>query len=181
MVRRASSLSLGRLLTTADFCIIMKKNKFKSFLILSSILTLFISNYSESKPMPSPTMQEALNSKIIIIGEYRGHETLFFKKIDYFNGPIAIYEKIDVLKGKNIPNIVKVRYDFSDGSACIAEENWKFSKKLMPRIGSKWILFLNPEKERKIFTTYRGDFGRMETTSKNVKKIKKYLENKALQ
>lgn len=125
-----------------------------------------------AKPMDSPKLEEAIRSECIVIAEYisYNHDAV----ISYFHGPIAEYKVTDIIKGKLQDSIIKLHYDFQDGSACIAERNWVFSDKLMPEKGSRWILFLK-NKEAEIYITYRGDYGRWPFTKENLQKVKQAL------
>lgn len=144
-------------------------------LILSIAFICFL-GYSSvfAKPMPAPTKGEAFKSSLIVIVEYTGYKSE--GKIDYFGGPIAQYKLVRVLKGINAPKVFDVRYDFTDGSACIAEVGWKFTENLMPQKGSKWILFLNKDTQTKHLTTYRGPFGRWEANSGNITEVENVLK-----
>lgn len=124
--------------------------------------------------MFAPTKEEAFKSPLIAIVEYTGYKSE--GKIDYFSGPIAQYKLVRVLKGTNALKVLEVLYDFTDGSACIAEVGWKFTENLMPQKGSKWILFLNKDAQAKHLTTYRGPFGRWEANSGNITEVEKALE-----
>ncbi len=134
--------------------------------------------YLYGKPMFVPTKEEAIQSKWIVIARYAGYKNPTSYKIDYFQGPIAKYKIINILKGDVIGKNINVRYDFQDGSACLPLKGWKFTKDKMPQIKSEWILFLKQKSDKKIFVTYRGDYGRWKATEENIKEIKEALRNK---
>ncbi len=46
----------------------------------------------------------------------------------------------------------------------------------MPKINSKWILFLEEKRDKKLFVTYRESYGRWEATEKDIKEIEKSLK-----
>lgn len=140
-----------------------------------AVFFLFVCSFGYAKPMPAPTKEEAYKSQVIVIAEYLGYKS--HGKIDYFRGPIAQYKTIRVLKG-DAPASLNVRHDFSDGSACIAEVGWKFTDNLMPKKGSKWILFLKNDNFAKEWTTYRGDFGRWKAKLENIKEVESSLSKK---
>ncbi len=127
-----------------------------------------------AKPMSAPTKKEAFKSSLVVIVEYTGYKSE--GEIDYFGGPIAQYKLVRVLKGPNALKVFDVRYDFTDGSACIAEVGWKFTENLMPQKGSKWILFLNKDSQVKYLTTYRGSFGRWEANAENIIEVENALK-----
>ena len=122
-----------------------------------------------ASPMFAPTKEEAFRSPLIVIGEYQGYKPR--GEINYFRGPIARYKVIEVMKGSPMSKILDVRYDFQDGSACLAPEGEKFTKDWMPPVGSRWVLFLNKDKGEMYFSTYRGDFGRWPATEANIKEV----------
>lgn len=144
----------------------------KSLIIMS---LLFFAGFSPifAKPMFAPEKDHALSSQLIAIVEYGGYK--FDGQVDYFSGPIGQYKIIRLLKGANISEILDVRYDFTDGSACIAEAGWKFTEDLMPEKGSRWILFLDKDVQMKYWITYRGSFGRWEANSENIQEVENAL------
>ncbi|NQU99520.1 MAG: hypothetical protein HQ538_02180 [Parcubacteria group bacterium] len=154
----------------------MKKNKifYKFLFIIVGIYFVLHVQYSSAKPMNVPTKKEAYKSEFIVIGEYIGYQAK--EGISYFQGPVAKFKTIRILKGVGLPKTLNIRYDFHDGSACIHLEDWKFSKSIMPKSGSLWILFINKDKENKVFITYRGDFGRWEATKENIAEAEKALK-----
>jgi hypothetical protein len=152
------------------------KNNILFLFLQMTLMLMVIPNYAYSEPMRIPTREEALRSNWIVIAQYISHKESLSGKIDYFHGPIAQYKIIRVLSGNNLNQTIDVRYDFQDGSACLALENWKFTEDTMPQTNSEWILFL--EQENGIFTTYRGDYGRWEATRENIKEIEHALRNK---
>jgi hypothetical protein len=108
--------------------------------------------------MPAPTSQEMCRAKLIVRAEYKGFRKKG-AKISYFDPPLANYRVDKVLQGKYDNPEISIRYDFHDGSACLEEKGWAFSDSLMPNKGSLWVLFI--EENRTLFTTYRGEFGRI--------------------
>ena len=136
-----------------------------SLLLLTTTTTL-------AKPMPSPSLETAVRQSVAIVEvEYLGYDN---GKVSYFSGPLANYRLVRTLKGKS-PKQIKVRYDFTDGSACLAPKPWSFSPKMMPRTGSRWILLLQTQDSPS--TTYRGTFGRQKSGPNNLKKIQNHLRS----
>lgn len=127
-----------------------------------------------AEPMESPSLEEAVGAPCIVRAEFLGYNA--GEKISYFHGPIAEYRVKEVLKGEMPEDVVRVRYDFDDGSACIAPQGWEFSEKLLPEKGSSWILFL-ARNESGIYLTYRGEYGRWQAGIENIDKIKALLKN----
>jgi len=141
-------------------------------LTLSVLITfLSVSNIC-AKPMDGPSPEEAvIQSDSIVVAEYLGYQNRG-KEIDYFNGPCANYSIVKIIKGKKLSGIIKVKYDFQDGSACLADKNFEFTNGLMPAKRSRWILFLEGRDGlENIWLTYRGDYGRWLLNEDNLKKI----------
>ncbi len=139
-----------------------------SLFCFTNLLSLF------AKPMLAPTKDQAFNSPLIAIVEYTGYKV--DGKVDYFSGPIGQYKVIRLLKGANSSEVLDVRYDFTDGSACIKESGWKFTEGLMPEKGSSWILFLDKDSQMKYRTTYRGSFGRWDASLENIQEVESALK-----
>lgn len=133
------------------------------------ILLLLICCPSAAKPMPPATVEEGVQKSVYVVeAEYLG-----YKKegpITYFSGPVAHYRVVKTLKGK-APKNLKLGYDFTDGSACLAEKGWKFEPKMMPKVGSRWILLVT-ESSR----IYRGQFGRLPSTHDNLVRVKRLIQ-----
>lgn len=131
--------------------------------------------------MLAPTIEEAIeSSQYIVVAEYSEYSKRWQHKIGYFYGPRATYKVSQTLKGNSpLLKVIRVRYDFHNGSPCIEPEKWTFDKKIMPHKGSLWILFLkSKDNEEDIWETYRGDYGRWEATDENLNKIKNQLKMK---
>lgn len=133
-----------------------------------------------AEPMDSPTMEEAAKSPVVLVAQYSGYKP-FREPVTYFDGVMGHYLVEKVIKGPELrqPNI-NVAYAFHDGSACLAEKDWKFSDAKMPKIGSSWILFLKSPNWKSsntdnAYSTYRGDFGRMPATASNIEKVRKLI------
>ncbi len=125
-----------------------------------------------AKPMMAPTDQEGFDrSAHIVVAEYQGYSK-GAEKVTYFDGVLADYKVVEVLKGGELSPSIKILYAFHDRSACIEPEDWTFDEKSMPAKGSRWILFLETEMGG-VWQTYRGDYGRREATGPNIDDIKK--------
>lgn len=139
----------------------------KRFTLLFLLLTASV----WAKPMPAPTLERAVrDSAVIVEVEYLGFDQS--DEVTYFSGPVARYRVLKSLKG-NTDGKLRVRYDFTDGSACIAPKEWKFSQQKMPEPGSRWFLFLTGSGSPA--GTYRGSFGRQSADPKMRAKIKSLL------
>lgn len=143
-------------------------------LILAITYMCFNLNYlALAKPMQAPTLEEACKSKLILIASYKGHDISLFP--DYFDGVNANYQVLKVVKGVYRQKTIKINYAFQDGSACVAPKDWHLDNKLMPKENSKWILFINSTSSG-VYRTYRGNFGRIELTDKNLKRVTSILK-----
>lgn len=127
-------------------------------LFLSSLVSLaLLAAPASAKPMPTPTLEGALRSPLIVLARYERCDPT---GATYFGGVGATYTPLEVWKGK-LPKETKslsVAYAFTDGSACIAPKKWTFSPKLMPKAGATFVLFLTPAGET--HRTFRGGYGR---------------------
>jgi len=118
-----------------------------------------------AKPMEEPLLpaspDEICGSDSAVEATYESYkQRASSDPISYFNPPLAVYRVTKQLHGVKTPEQIAVMFQFDDGSACIEEEGWKFSEKLMPEKGSKWLLFLKPGSEGE-FNTSRGTSGRI--------------------
>jgi hypothetical protein len=133
-----------------------------------------------SKPMEAPTLEEAARSNVVVIAQYVDYKP-FLEPVTYFDGVMGHYVVEKVLKGKRPRDKhINVAYAFHDGSACLADKNWKFSDAVMPKKESSWILFLQEPNWKSsttenAYSTYRGDFGRMPANAANIEKVQKLL------
>ena len=114
-----------------------------------------------AEPMPAPTMDELCRAQSVIEAEYLSYERKSGPAAgDYFDPPLAKYRTIRHIHGSKVPAELRVEFTFDDGSACLVPEGWSFSERLMPREGSRWILFIVSSPETQV-RTYRGDLGRV--------------------
>lgn len=114
---------------------------------------------AHAKPMPAPSLEEAQRSSRAVVAEYVDYTA--DGNIGYFSGPVARYR---IVRGNYTTpgQIVRIRYQFQDGSACLEPQGWVFSESMMPKKGSLWTLYL--QGEGPILDTYRGSFGRQPLT-----------------
>jgi len=139
-------------------------------ILIMVVFVIFLQSFNVlAKPMLAPTLDEAISSDAIVLAEYIGYNDSF--NIEYFNGPIAHYKVIRILKGDSVKKYIKVEYSFHDGSPCMEPEDWKFSSSIMPKVGSKFILFINGSDKHDYYYTYRGDYGRKEADEKYIHEI----------
>jgi len=130
----------------------------KQFGLLILTLVVILGYNANAKVLPPPTLEGALNSPCIVIATYQGYTRNGDKK-DYYVKTIANYNIENILKGDFPYRSIDVNYSFDNHSMCIAPEDWQFNENLMPKSGSKWILFLEGSPDN--LRTHRGDFGRM--------------------
>jgi hypothetical protein len=161
-----------------------------------------------AKPMSSPTLQEASGAEWVVEAQYSDFVKPLYEpadgkdgnnspkiisftrstEFDYFEPPLAEFKVDQILKmptkeahaRMHIGDTIRVPYHFHDLSACESPRNWKFSASLMPKKGTRWILFLNssnPHFGQSVYETYRGDFGRWADTPENLSKVKQNLRS----
>lgn len=142
---------------------------------LFTVLLLGMATTATAKPMPAPTLSQAVRYPHVVVCEYAGAEAN--EKSTYMGGVTAKYKPVTILAGGDLPTTFSVNYQFHDGSGCIVPPNWTFREKVMPKKGSKWTLFLKPgAKIGSSFQTYRGSFGRMPATDENLAKVRELLK-----
>jgi hypothetical protein len=136
----------------------MNRDVRRGMLVLS---VLFCAQLLHAKPMPSATWKEFCGARNIVEAKFLSYRRpSLMKAVGYFDPPIAEYQVVRAIRGKAVPEKIRVRYDFHDGSASLEPKEWRFSESLLPQNGSAWILFL-AQKDGEIYQTYRGDFGRV--------------------
>jgi len=114
-------------------------------------------------------------SEFIGILVYEGYDKS--DAITFFHPPIAHYHIETILRGPKLNREFPVRYEFHDKTAKEKPKDWKFSEDLMPKKGSKWLLFAPAAiPTNGAFETFRGSFGRMEATPDNLDQIYRVIE-----
>ncbi len=95
-----------------------------------------------------------------------------------FNQPIqADYKIVKILKGPPLNKRLPIKYEFHDHTNPPTPPGWKFSEKEMPKVGSRWLIFIEhavPHNGQ--FETYEGNYGRQPETEDNLNKIYELLE-----
>ncbi|MGE5416659.1 MAG: hypothetical protein ACM3UZ_07840 [Acidobacteriota bacterium] len=153
----------------------MKRKTIIWVLTLMITVLCFIANCPAlAKPMPTPTLENACKSKVILIVSYKSRDICLFP--DYFTGINANYQVLRVVKGKYSSKTIKINYAFQDGSPCLEPKGWQFTRNMMPKENSKWIIFIDSASEG-VYHTYRGSFGRIEMTDKNLKLVNSILKH----
>ena len=117
-----------------------------------------------------------LKSESILVCEYNGFEKDGF--ISYYRPPKAKFRIIEFLKGPPLNKSLPVRYEFHDKTNKKKPKDWKFdAKKLMPKKGSKWIIFIpNAVPVDGMFETYHGSYGRMAYNGDSIDQVLQILE-----
>ncbi len=114
----------------------------------------------------------------IVIAEFTGMEMDKAHPPTYFTPPKAKYHIEEYLKGAPFNRAIAIKYEFHD--EIITEEkpaDWKFDESLLPKKGSKWILFIpNAVPIDGMLHTYHGRYGRQEFTEDNYDKILKIIQ-----
>ena len=91
-------------------------------------------------------------------------------------GPPTVYFRITkILKGPPLSRNIPIRYDLDDSRQRYPMD-WRFDESSLPKIGSKWILFIPeavPESGR--FVTFHGPVGRVECTPAEIELVNKKI------
>jgi hypothetical protein len=133
-------------------------------LLVPSLFYLALSALPASaKPLPRPTLEQALRSPLIVLARYERSDP---RGATYFGEIPASYSIQQIWKGE-LPQgtqEITLGYRFQDGSACIPPQDWAFSKDMLPKVGATFVLFLSPYtspvKPAISYQSYRGPFGR---------------------
>jgi hypothetical protein len=156
--------------------------------------------------MAAPSLQEASGSDWIIEAHYTGYVKPLYEpadgsdgnnapkvvsfthsdEFDYFEPPYGEFKVEQILKSPphethqrmHVGDTVRIPYHFHDLSACVAPHDWKFSSSMMPKKGTRWILFLKSGDAhfgQSVYETYRGNFGRLPDTPENLSSVKEKL------
>ncbi len=122
-----------------------------------------VGNSYDFADLPPLTLEDACKySKLIVVARYQDFELAQEKNLPIYQGISARYEVNRILKGDfDRSSRLKAEYELSHEFNFVPQKNWKFSKSLMPKKNSKWILFLHYPFPSGKYCTYRGSFGRM--------------------
>ncbi|HEY9758286.1 MAG TPA: hypothetical protein V6C97_24180 [Oculatellaceae cyanobacterium] len=96
--------------------------------------------------------------------------------ITRFTPPSALFRVVDVLKGPPLNRVITIKFDFVDDKPL--PNDWKFDKSMMPKPGSKWILFIPnavPHGVLREFETWNGSLGREVFSVQRGEEIRKVL------
>jgi hypothetical protein len=132
----------------------------------------------------------------ILVGEYLGVYRDFKlgkawkTPITYSSPPTVFYRLIQVLKGPPLSRTgfvtpisrkIAIKYDFDEGDGD-QPKDWKFDESMLPKFGSKWILFI-PDAERhgypRAFETFHGSAGRQEFTDATIERVRAAINRAA--
>lgn len=109
-------------------------------------------------------------SEVIAICTYENYEKS--DAISFFHPPRAHFRIDEILKGPKLNKEMPVRFEFHDKTATEKPEGWTFSESMMPKKGSKWLIFSEAGiPTNGSFETFRGNYGRMEATPDNLDSI----------
>jgi tetratricopeptide (TPR) repeat protein len=111
-------------------------------------------------------LNAATKSECILLAEYDGYDKS--NDIGWNHCPEARYHVSEILKGPPLTRALPVKYEFHDTFTTAMPKDWKFSDKIMPEKGSKWILFIeNAVPKRGMFELYQGSYGRQPANDEN--------------
>ena len=112
-----------------------------------------------------------MKSESIVVAEFKSfeHEGL----VTFNNPPTAVYKVTEILKGPPLNKVLPVRYEFSRKiSSDVKPADWKWDPAMMPKPGSKWIIFIpNSVPVDGKFETFHGAYGRQEFNEQNLDEV----------
>ena len=121
-------------------------------------------------------LNAATHSEWICLAEFEGYDRS--GDIDWDHPPRAHYRITEMLKGPPYSRAsLPVKYEFHDLVNPTMPQGWKFSEKLMPEKGSKWILYIEfAVPKRGMFELYQGSYGRQPATEENLNRLNSLLD-----
>ncbi len=126
---------------------------------------------------PSPlSIEKAVErSESVVLAKYLDCESL--DSISYYSSPKTRFLKLKVLKGEKVPRHFFILYDFHTMQNHHKPPDWKFDQSMLPARDSEWILFLASKQflHPEVFDTYRGSFGRLESSKMNLEIVKEEI------
>jgi len=126
-------------------------------------------------PHKALTMLNAVKSECILLAEFDGYDKS--NDIGWNHPPQAHYHVTEILKGPPLTHALPVKYEFHDLVDTDMQKGWKFSDKIMPEKGSKWILFIEfAVPKRGMFELYQGSYGRQPATDENLNQLYALLD-----
>jgi hypothetical protein len=154
------------------FCIMCK------FIMRFFFLMIFVAGLLwVALPSIADPKEDACES--IVIGEYIGTETSegLEHQSTQFNSlstTVAYFQVIEILKGPPLNKRIPIRYDLEGGDKRSAISQ----KVLLPKVGSKWILFIPtaaPWGPSRVFDTFNGSQGREELSNQRLVEVRKAI------
>jgi hypothetical protein len=117
-----------------------------------------------------------MKSEAIVIAEYRGLDRE--EGVSFFSPPCAVYRIEKYLKGPPLNRTLPVKYEFHEKLPDVAKpENWQWNSGLMPKKGSKWIIFIEHcNSIDGMYETYHGAYGRQAYTEHNLDEIQSIIQ-----
>lgn len=117
-----------------------------------------------------------MKSEGVYVAEYKDYEQAGL--VSYFKPPQANYKIVEYLKGPPLSRTLPIKYEFHE--KIVGEEkpaDWKWSESLMPKKGSKWIIFIpNCVPIDGKFETFHGSYGRQEFNEENIDEIHRIIQ-----
>lgn len=115
-------------------------------------------------------------SEGIFVATFKSYEKVG-DSITYFRPPLAHFHIEEYCKGPPLNASIPIRFEFHEKIGEAKPEGWKFTEDMMPKKGSKWILFIpNCVPIDGMFETYHGKYGIQEYTDDNYDKVLRILE-----
>jgi|AGTN01.1.fsa_nt_gi hypothetical protein len=129
-------------------------------------------------PRKALTLENAfMRSEAILVCTFKSYEK-GDGAITFFNPPKAIFKIDEELKTSARWNpIIPVRFEFHEDLKEDKPEGWNFSPDMMPKKGSKWIIFIpNSVPVDGAYKTYQGKFGMIPYSVDEYDKVLKIIK-----
>lgn len=159
----------------------MKRTSIQRISVFTGILVCFFGlpglTWESPSHAPPKTFEDMCKrSRNIIVAEFERYG--FEEGLKPSEFIWANYKVILKLKNpESISGEITTEYAFNDIPNNVKPESWKFSKVMMPKKKSKWILFLeNFCPSTNTYYTYRGTYGRMPYDEKTIDKVKNIVK-----
>lgn len=112
----------------------------------------------------------------VFVAEYKGYQ--HEGPVSYYKPPQANFHIVEYLKGPPLSKTLPIKFEFHE--KIVGEEkpaDWKFSESMMPKKGSKWLIFIPvcvPIDGK--FETFHGSYGIQEWNEKNIDEIHRIIQ-----
>ncbi len=163
----------------------VQTKKVRNIKIIYRMAIVSLSVLASFCPVVAEQTSDPYLSESILVGKYCGWPSEFKSRfrgksantsITLLTPPTVEFRIKEILKGPHFAGKMPIRYEFCHGDTT-KPEDWKFSRSMLPRSRSKWILFITQAKRQGTlgFETCDGCTGRIPFSSANVQKVQEGL------